>query len=42
MPVLEFFVSFSISLLIIAICLIISNLLRLSPVLARWLFGVRK
>ena len=39
-PIVEFFVSFGLSLAIISICLIISNVLRLSPVLAKWLFGV--
>lgn len=42
MPVLEFFTSTIISILIIAVCLLISNVLRLSPVLARILFGVKK
>ncbi len=42
MPIIEFFVSLSISLIIIAISLLISNILRLSPVLGHWLFGVRK
>lgn len=41
MPILEFIVSFSLSLAIIGICLITSNILRLSPVLAKWLFGVK-
>lgn len=41
MPVLEFFVSFSLSLAIISVCLITSNILRLSPLLAKWLFGVK-
>ena len=41
MPVLEFFTSLIISLLIIATCLVISNVLRLSSVLARILFGVK-
>ena len=42
MPVLEFFVSFCLSLVIISICLLTSNILRLSPILAKWLFGVKK
>ena len=42
MPVLEFFTSLAISLIIIAVCLLISNVLRLSPILARVLFGVKK
>ena len=41
MPVIEFFVSTCISLAIIGVCLIISNILRLSPVIARWFFGVK-
>ena len=42
MPVMEFFSSLAISLIIIAVCLLISNILRLSPVSARVLFGVKK
>lgn len=42
MPVLELFVSTCISLIIIAVCLVISNVLRLSPTLAHLLFGVKK
>ena len=42
MPILEFIVSFIISIAIISVCLIISNVLRLSPLLARVLFGVRQ
>lgn len=41
MPIIEFFVSACISLVIIGMCLIISNILRLSPVIARWFFGVK-
>ena len=41
MPVLEATVSFAISALIIAACLVISNIIRLSPILAHWLFGAK-
>lgn len=41
MPVLEFFVSSALSLIVIAVCLIISNVLRLSPLMGHWLFGVK-
>lgn len=42
MPIVEFFVSSVISLLIIAMCLLISNIIRLSPFLAHWIFGVKR
>ena len=39
MPVLEATVSFIIAAIIIAFCLVISNIIRLSPLLAHWMFG---
>ncbi len=40
-PVVEVFVSSAIALLIMAMSLLISNIIRLSPTLAHWLFGVK-
>lgn len=42
MPILELTVSSIISIIIIAACLLISNVIRLSPFLEHWLFGVKK
>jgi len=42
MPVLEFAASSALAILIIALCLLVSNVIRLSPFLAHWLFGVKK
>lgn len=39
--VLELFVSVVVSLLVICVCLLISNILRTSPILAEYLFGVK-
>lgn len=41
MPVIEATCSLVIALIIIAFCLLISNVLRLSPFLSHWLFGVK-
>lgn len=41
MPVLEFAASSLIAIIIIALCLLISNIIRLSPTLARFLFGAK-
>ena len=41
-PVLEFFVSLFLALLVIVICLVTSNIIRLSPFLGHYLFGVRR
>lgn len=41
MPVIEAAVTTVIAILIIAMCLLVSNLIRLSPWLARWLFGAK-
>lgn len=41
MPVIEFAVTFVISLVIIAISLLIGNVLRLSPIIAHYLFGAK-
>ena len=42
MPVLEFTASAIIAIIIIAACLLVSNIIRLSPFLAHWLFGAKK
>lgn len=42
MPAIEFVFSLVVALIVIAFCLIISNVLRLSPTLAHLLFGARK
>ncbi len=41
-PSLEFFVTLILSLLVISICLVISNVIRLSPALSYYLLGVKK
>lgn len=41
MPVIEATVSFILAGIIIAFCLVISNIIRLSPLLAHWLFGAK-
>lgn len=41
MPVIEATVSFVLAGIIIAFCLVISNIIRLSPLLAHWLFGAK-
>ena len=41
MPVIEFIVSALIAVMIIAVCLLISNIIRLSPFLAHFLFGAK-
>ena len=41
MPVIEAACSLAIALLIVACCLLISNIIRLSPILAHYLFGVK-
>ena len=40
-PTVEVFVTFSISLMVIALCLLTSNIIRLSPQLAHWVLGSR-
>ncbi len=42
MPVIEFFTSSVIAILVIAVCLFVSNVIRLSPWLAKWLFGAKE
>ena len=42
MPVIEFVVSFSITIVIIAFCLLLGAILRLSPEISYWIFGVKK
>lgn len=41
MPIIEATASLAIALIIIAGCLLISNIIRLSPVLAHWVFGAK-
>lgn len=41
MPVLEFTFTLLIGLIVIAFCLLIGNIIRLSPTLAHWLFGTK-
>ena len=41
-PTLEFFVSLILASLVIALCLVVSNIIRISPFLANWLFGVKQ
>lgn len=40
-PILEFTVSIFLSILVIGVCLVVSNVLRTSPVLGHYLFGVK-
>ncbi len=40
-PIIEFSISFTISLLIIFVCLVMSNIIRMSPMLAHFLFGAK-
>lgn len=42
MPVIEATVSALISIIIISFCLLIGNIIRLSPFLAHWVFGAKK
>ena len=42
MPILELTASSIIAVIIIAACLLVSNIIRLSPFLEHWLFGVKK
>lgn len=41
MPIIEGAVSLLIALLIVAVCLLIGNIIRLSPLLAHWVFGAK-
>ena len=41
MPVIEFICSFVIAVIVVALCLLVSNIIRLSPILAHYLFGVK-
>lgn len=41
MPVIEFVCSTVIAIIIVALCLLVSNVIRLSPILAHYLFGVK-
>ena len=41
-PTIELFVTLIIALIVIGLCLLVSNVIRLSPTLAYWLFGQKK
>ncbi len=41
-PTLEFFISMALALMVIALSLAVSNVIRLSPLLAKYLFGVKE
>lgn len=41
MPIIHSFFVFLVALLIVAVCLLIGNIIRLSPFLAHWLFGAK-
>lgn len=41
-PTIELFITLIISLIVIGLCLLVSNVIRLSPTLAYWLFGQKK
>ena len=41
-PTLELFVSLLLSIMVICLCLLMSKIIRMSPVLADWLLGVKK
>ena len=40
-PIVELVISLLLALIVISVCLILSNILRMSPILARFLFGVK-
>ena len=40
-PTLELFITLILGLLVIFLCLVVSNVIRLSPLLAHWLLGVK-
>lgn len=40
-PILEFIVSMFLSIVVVGICLLVSNIIRISPILGHWLFGVK-
>ena len=41
-PTLEFFISMALALMVVALSLAVSNVIRLSPLLAKYLFGVKE
>lgn len=41
-PTIELFVSLALATLVIALCLLMSKIIRMSPFLAHWLFGVKE
>lgn len=40
-PAIEFFISIAISLIVIGLCLVISNIIRISPLMGHYLFGAK-
>jgi hypothetical protein len=42
MPVLEFLASSTVAIIVIVASLLVSNIIRLSPFLAHWLFGAKQ
>ena len=41
-PTVELFISFTIAMMVVSLCLLMSNIIRLSPLLAHWILGVKK
>ena len=41
-PTVELFVSLVVAMMAIALCLLMGNIIRLSPLLAHWILGVKK
>ncbi len=41
-PSIEFFCSFLLAIIVVGLCLVVSNVIRTSDILAHWLFGVKK
>ncbi len=41
-PSIEFFCSFLLAIIVVGLCLVASNVIRTSDILAHWLFGVKK
>ncbi len=41
-PSIEFFCSFLLAIIVVGLCLVVSNVIRTSDTLAHWLFGVKK
>jgi fucose 4-O-acetylase-like acetyltransferase len=41
-PTVELFVSLAIAIMVVSLCLLMGNIIRLSPILAHWLLGVKR